>query len=101
MSILRKTALILLLLSGCLFGGVVSLQADQRSDCDKRIRKAEGNLHKEIRKHGEHSRQAENRRRDLDQARDRCRGFDHDAVMTTTATVIVTSATRLNRPFVG
>ena len=78
MSILRKTALILLLLGGCLFGGVVSLPADQRSDCDKRIRKAEDNLHKEIRKRGEHSRQAENRRRDLDQARDRCRGFDHD-----------------------
>jgi len=78
MRMLRKTTLISLLLGGCLFGGVVSLRADQRSDCDKRIRKAEDNLHKEIRKHGEHSRQAQDRRRDLDQARDRCRDFDHD-----------------------
>ena len=63
MPILRKTALISLLLSGCSLGGVVSLRADHWSDCEKRIHKAEENLHKEVRKHGEHSRQAENRRR--------------------------------------
>ena len=73
MTILRKTTLTALLLGSCLFGGVVSLQADHRSDCEKRIRKAEDNLYKEIRKHGEYSRQAENRRRDLDQARYGCR----------------------------
>jgi len=78
MQILRKTALILLLLSGCLLGGGASLQADHWSDCEKRIHKAEENLHKEVRKRGEHSRQAENRRRDLYQARDRCRGFDRE-----------------------
>jgi hypothetical protein len=50
MRMLRKTTLISLLLGGCLFGGVVSLRADQRSDCDKRIRKAEDNLHKENQK---------------------------------------------------
>jgi hypothetical protein len=77
MRMLRKT-LMSLLLGGCLFGGVISLQADHRSDCEKRIQKAEDNLHKEIRKHGEHSRQALDRRRELDQARDRCRDFDHD-----------------------
>jgi hypothetical protein len=73
----RKTALMSLVLSGCLLGGVVSLRADQRSDCDKRVRKAEENLHKEIRKHGERSRQAQSRRRDLDQVRQRCREFDN------------------------
>lgn len=73
MTILRKTTLTALLLGSCLFGGVVSLQADHRSDCEKRIQKAEDKLYKEIRKHGEHSRQAENRRRDLDQARYGCR----------------------------
>lgn len=78
MRILRKTALISLLLGACLFGGVVSLRADHWSDCEKRIHKAEENLHKEIRKHGERSHQAANRRRDLEQARARCRGFESD-----------------------
>ena len=73
MTILRKTTLTSLLLGSCLFGGVVSLQADHRSDCEKRIRKAEDKFYKEVRKHGEYSRQAENRRRDLDEARYGCR----------------------------
>jgi len=73
MTILRKTTLTSLLLGSCLFGGVVSLQADHRSDCEKHIQKAEDNLYKEIRKHGEYSRQAENRRRELEQARYGCR----------------------------
>ena len=72
MTILRKTTLTSLLLGSCLFGGVVSLQADHRSDCEKHIQKAEDNLYKEIRKHGEYSRQAENRRRELEQARYGC-----------------------------
>ena len=73
MTILRKTTLTSLLLSSCFFGGVVSLQADHRSDCEKHIQKAENNLYKEIRKHGEFSRQAQNRRRQLEQARYGCR----------------------------
>ena len=73
MTILRKTTLTSLILGSCLFGGTVSLQADHRSDCEKNIQKAEDKLYKEIRKHGEYSRQAENKRRDLDQAREGCR----------------------------
>ena len=73
MTILRKTTLTSLLLGICLFGGVASLQADHRSDCEKRIQKAQDNLYKEIRKHGEYSRQAENRRRELEQANYGCR----------------------------
>ena len=73
MTILRKTTLTSFLLGSCLFGGVVSLQADHRSDCEKHIQKAADNLYKEIRNHGEHSRQAENRRRELEQARYGCR----------------------------
>ena len=73
MTILQKTTLTSLLLGCCFFGGVVSLQADHRSDCEKHIQKAEDNLYKEIRKHGEYSRQAENRRRELEQARYGCR----------------------------
>jgi hypothetical protein len=78
MPILRNTALISFLLSSCLLGGVATLRADQWSDCEKRIHKAEENLHKEIRKHGERSHQAEDRRRDLEQARARCRGYETD-----------------------
>ena len=73
MTISKKTTLTSLLLGSCLLGGVVSLQADHRSDCEKHIQKAEDNLYKEIRKHGEYSRQAENRRRELEQARYGCR----------------------------
>ena len=78
MSIFGKTALVSVVMSGCLFGCVVTLEADHRSDCEKRIHKAEENLHKEVRKHGEHSRQAAKRRHDLDEAREHCRGFDRD-----------------------
>jgi hypothetical protein len=73
MTILRKTTLTSLLLGSCLFGGVGFLQADHRSDCEKHIQKTEDKLYKEIGKHGEHSRQAENRRRELEQARYGCR----------------------------
>jgi len=72
-TILGKTTLTSLLLGCCFFGGVVSLQADHRSDCEKHIEKAEDSLYKEIRKHGEFSRQAENRRRELEQTRYGCR----------------------------
>jgi len=40
--------------------------------CEKRIRKAELKLEKAIRKHGEHSRQAEARRHDVEEARAHC-----------------------------
>ena len=73
-----KKIMISLVLSGCLLGGVVPLQADRRSDCEKRIRKAEQKLEKEVRKHGERSRQAEKRRHDLERAREQCRDFDRD-----------------------
>ena len=77
MRVFRKI-MISLVLSGWLLGGVVPLQADRRSECAKRIHKAERNLDKEVRKHGESSRQAEKRRRDLERAREQCRDFDHD-----------------------
>ena len=78
MTILRKTTLTSLLVGSCLFGGVASLQADHRNDCEKRIQKAEDKLYKEIRKHGEYSRQAENRRRELEQASYGCRDVAHN-----------------------
>ena len=49
--------------------------ADER--CEERVHKAERNLEREVQKHGEHSRQAEKRRHELDEAREKC-GHDHD-----------------------
>lgn len=46
--------------------GVVQAHAES---CDKRIHRAEHNLADAVRKHGEHSRQAEQRRRELEEAR--------------------------------
>jgi len=64
-----------------LLGSGVPAQAmDRHSKCERRIRQAEVNLEKAIRKHGERSRQAEHRRRELYEARERCRHYyrDHD-----------------------
>ncbi len=52
---------------------------DRDRKCEQKIRKAEAKLQDAIRKHGERSRQAEKRRHDLEEARERChRGGDHD-----------------------
>jgi hypothetical protein len=50
--------------------GTLPMQA--RDKCEQRIQKAEAKLHNAERKHGEHSRQAEKARRDLEDARARC-----------------------------
>jgi len=79
MQLFRKTA-IAFVLSGCLLGGVVPLYADRRSDCERRIQRAEENRQKAVRKHGEQSPQAEKRRHELEEVREQCREFyrDHD-----------------------
>ena len=52
---------------------------DRDRKCEHNIRKAEAKLQEAIRKHGERSRQAEKRRHDLEETRERChRGGDHD-----------------------
>ena len=75
----RKTALVAALLGLSLsVGSVIPLEARDRDDkCERQIRKAEQNLEKAVRKHGEHSRQAEQQRRKLEEARERCRGNEH------------------------
>jgi hypothetical protein len=51
-------------------------------NCANQVRKAENNYDKAARKWGEHSSQAQNRRHQLEEARERCRGRwgnrDHD-----------------------
>ena len=46
--------------------------ADDRSHCQHAIEKAEANLDKAIRDHGDHSHEAEDRRRDLNAERQHC-----------------------------
>ena len=55
--------------------GVLPARAES---CEERIHKAERNLEKEVQKHGEHSRQAEKKRHELEEARARCGDHDRD-----------------------
>lgn len=71
------------LLPFLVLGSVFPARADDL--CDKRVRRAEDHLRKEIRKHGEHSAQAQYCRRQLEEARESCgfnrsqfRGRSHD-----------------------
>lgn len=49
------------------------IQARDRDDrCERRVHKAEENLRRAERRHGEHSRQAEDRRHQLEEAREKC-----------------------------
>jgi F0F1-type ATP synthase epsilon subunit len=72
------------LIGSLLLGCAVRVQAIDRDDkCEKSIHKAEDNLRDAERKHGDHSRQAQQRRRQLDEAREKChhghdRDHDHD-----------------------
>jgi hypothetical protein len=61
-----------------LLAGAAPTQALDRDDkCERRVQKAEANLQRAIRRHGEHSRQAEQKRRQLEETRERCH-HDHD-----------------------
>jgi len=61
-----------------LVGGVARTQAgDSDRQCQQRVHRAEEKLRKEIDRHGEHSRQAERRRHELEEARRSC-GGDRD-----------------------
>ncbi|HEY7405888.1 MAG TPA: hypothetical protein VIB39_20350 [Candidatus Angelobacter sp.] len=56
--------------------GAVPLRAaghDEHRKCEQRIHNAEARLQNAIRKHGERSRQAEKRRRELEDVRAHCR----------------------------
>jgi len=69
------TKVLLCITLGGLFLAGSALPA--RADCAKDIRKAEANLDKAVRKYGEHSPQAEQRRRELEEVRRRCHWDEH------------------------
>ena len=82
----RKKGIVTAVLSACLmlgcFGAAQAQDRDRDRDrdrkCEQKIHKAEAELQKAIRRHGEHSRQAEQRRRQLQEQRERCGHRDHD-----------------------
>ena len=71
-----KTMLSAMLGVSLLAGVATPARGDDK--CSRDIHKAEENLEKAVRKHGEHSRQAEQRRQELEAVRERCRARDHD-----------------------
>jgi hypothetical protein len=80
--VFAKTVLCAMLGAVLLAGAATPARADRADKCRRDIHKAEENLEKAIRKHGERSRQAEQRRRQLREVRERCRPYwgehDHD-----------------------
>ena len=78
---LIATFVIFSFLSGAVPARAMDRDHDDDRRCEQQIRKAEAKLYDAERKHGEHSRQAQSRRRDLENARTRChhdRDHDHD-----------------------
>lgn len=60
-----------------LFVATPRLHADEREKCQHAIEKTEARLDKAIRDRGEHSPEAEDRRRDLNAERERCWNEHH------------------------
>lgn len=73
---LKTKLLIAALIAFGFMAGTVSVRADDEK-CEKQIHKAQEQLEKAIRKHGEHSEQAEQKRHKLEEVRERCH-HDHD-----------------------
>ncbi|MGC2324220.1 MAG: hypothetical protein WA463_16425 [Terriglobales bacterium] len=65
------------MLCAMLGASLLGVATPARADCRNDIRKAEANLDKAVRKHGEHSPQAEERRRQLEEVRRRCHMEEH------------------------
>ncbi len=55
-----------------LFVSTPILHADDRAKCQRAVEKAEGRLDKAVHDHGDHSPEAEARRRDLNAEREHC-----------------------------
>ena len=84
MKLVQRALLSLLLGVSLMAGFAVPAQARDRDDrCEQKVRKAEANYDKAVRKHGEHSKQARKKREQLEKAKAYCRGYadrdrDHD-----------------------
>jgi hypothetical protein len=69
---LAVSAVMAMALSMATLLAVSQASADDHAKCQRQIERAESKLDQAIRKHGEHSRQADQRRRDLNSERERC-----------------------------
>ena len=78
--VIGSTILGAVLSASLLLGAAIPASADQDDHCRHDVQRAERNLDKAVRKYGEQSRQAEDRRHQLEEVRERChmRGDDHD-----------------------
>lgn len=61
-----------------LLGTAAPAMAARHDGCARRIQRAELNLDRAIRRHGVRSRQAQNRRRELERARASCGAYRHN-----------------------
>lgn len=77
---INKSTVVTTVLGGVLLiGGAMPLLADARSNCEKRVQRAEQNLQREIERHGERGRNVEQRRQQVERERQNCRRYDrHD-----------------------
>ena len=65
------------LAAACFVAAPTKASADRRSDCQRRVEKAQEHFRKEAHEHGKHSRQADNARAKLNEAWDRCWSESH------------------------
>jgi hypothetical protein len=73
----RKAAATVITGALLLFAAAPLVQADNREKCQHAIEKAEARLDRAIHDKGEHSRLADDRRRDLNAERERCWNENH------------------------
>lgn len=73
----KATVAAFVALAFLLFVAAPRSQADDREKCQHAIEKAEARLDKAIHDHGEHSHEADDRRRDLNAERERCWNATH------------------------
>ena len=69
---IAATAVMTTALGTAMLVSVPQAYADDHGKCQRQIERAESELDQAIRKHGERSHQAEQRRRDLNAERERC-----------------------------
>ncbi len=72
-----QTSTMAALLGGLLLISAVASAQVHRDQCEHRIHNAEARLRKAVRNHGEHSKQAEKQREQLERVRHEC-GMDRD-----------------------
>jgi len=66
-----------ILMAVVFFSAAPRLRAEDMDRCQRRVERAEHDLHEAIERHGRHSRQADHERRELHAVRERCWSEEH------------------------